>query len=992
MNANIETKPATKRGWLKKIGIVVAGLFVLLIIAFFVVTSSGFIKGVILPRVGKSMNATLTAEEVKLSPFSQLHLRGVKLQTTGTEPLLTVTEFRTRYSLMAILGGTMKVEEVLIESPVVTVVQTEDGKLNTDPLMEGAAPAEEPSASGAAPQVDLKAFNLKNATLRYVRLHPGGSRDVFEVSGLNVTLADVKNGAAGKFSFAMDAKVELNPPDVSQRGAAAMKHDGEYMFTLGPDLMPTQISGSDKLDITTATGVLAELAGAGLDFTAELTPTELKGVVMSFRKAGTPLGAVRVAGPFDAAKLEGKLTLTLEGIDRRLLNLAGGPMGMDFVNTRVHSTNVIEITQGGDMIALNGRFGLAELQVKQAEQTSPQLELASDYQLSADVAKSVLRLQSLNLVGQQAGRPFLRSELSAPMTLSWGDTAAGGAGDATLGVALTGFNVADWRAFIGDALVGGTVDATVKLHSQEAGQKLGVEAVSTLQNLAMAPGADTYSAKVELKSTIRQHKDAMTVTGTLTVADLTSRLGSAETKLPLTQVEFEMKQTGDVIELPRVLTRLVATERAKNELLLTGRVDMTKPEAITGSIKLAADTLDLTAYYDLVMGMTNAAPMAPGGDPVDPNKEPDAMTLPFSNFVCDLNIGRLYLHEVDIRNWQTSVRLDGGRVLVKPVQLTLNGAPVTGSADVDLSVPGFKYAVDFNAPGVPLAPLVNSLLPERKGQMGGTLTAAAKLQGAGVTGANLQKNLAGNFDFVTTNLNLSLSEARMPVIKSLINVVVAIPDAIRNPSSAVGNLLGNLLGSGQPKSGGVVDEFMKSPLNAIVVRGVAGGGKIELKQALLESMAFRADAAGTIEIAKVLTNSIMRFPVSVALGKSISDKLGLTPANTASNAVYVALPDFVKMRGTLGLPKPDVNYVVLAQLALRSGGGILGNTGGAVSNQTGGALGALGGLLGGTTATNTPPGTNAVLATNAPTTDLIRGIGGLLRGGKKQETNAPTAP
>ena len=65
--------------------------------------------------------------------------------------------------------------------------------------------------------------------------------------------------------------------------------------------------------------------------------------------------------------------------------------------------------------------------------------------------------------------------------------------------------------------------------------------------------------------------------------------------------------------------------------------------------------------------------------------------LPLQNFTVAANIGRLYLHEVAITNFQTTVKLDGGHVQVKPFQLVLNGAPVNASVDLDLNVPGYKY-------------------------------------------------------------------------------------------------------------------------------------------------------------------------------------------------------------------------------------------------------------------------------------------------------------
>jgi hypothetical protein len=246
---------------------------------------------------------------------------------------------------------------------------------------------------------------------------------------------------------------------------------------------------------------------------------------------------------------------------------------------------------------------------------------------------------------------------------------------------------------------------------------------------------------------------------------------------------------------------------------------------------------------------------------------------------------------------------------------------------------------------------------------------------------------------VSTNLNLSLTNVHTPAIKSLINVVVAIPDAIRNPTAAVGSLLGGMMGGAKQEKGGWVDELMKSPINALVAHGTAGSGKIELAQAYLESQGFRGQAAGTIEIANVLSHSVIQFPVTVSLSKNLSDRVGLTPTGTPTNAVFVALPDFVKMKGTLGQPKPDVNYLKLAQMALKSSGGILGNIGGAGLNKAGGAVGTVEGMLGvGTHAAAT--NADGTASTNAPAPkaeeQILRGLGGLLGGKKKSTaTNAP---
>ena len=184
---------------------------------------------------------------------------------------------------------------------------------------------------------------------------------------------------------------------------------------------------------------------------------------------------------------------------------------------------------------------------------------------------------------------------------------------------------------------------------------------------------------------------------------------------------------------------------------------------------------------------------------------------------------------MEIADWQTTAKIDGGHVVVNPFKLTLNGAPVNSTVDLDLGVPGWKYDLSLSALGVPLTPLVDTFQPERKGQIGGTTTAQGHISGAGITGASLQKNLTGQFDVNSTNLNLNVVNIKSPMLKTLINVVAGIPELLRNPTGTVTSLLGGLTGKAGT-SGGLADDLQRSPIDAIIVQGTAGSGRIELAE------------------------------------------------------------------------------------------------------------------------------------------------------------------
>jgi len=342
------------------------------------------------------------------------------------------------------------------------------------------------------------------------------------------------------------------------------------------------------------------------------------------------------------------------------------------------------------------------------------------------------------------------------------------------------------------------------------------------------------------------------------------------------------------------------------------------------------------------------------------------MNLPVTNFTASARLGVVYLREMVMSNVVTSVSINGSKVAIKPMEMALNGAPMNGAVLLDLGVPGFKYEVSFKAAEVPFAPLVNTFLPDRRDQIGGTISAQGSIAGIGSTGPNLQKHLAGNFDIATTNLNLALSNVKSPLLKTVIRVIAMVPELRTDPSAALGSLAGSLLGGSSSKSGGWGDELSRSPIDVIELKGAMGSGKIDLARAFLQSPAFQVDASGPITLAAVTSNSTLHLPLNIAVARSLAEKINFVPAGTPTNALYVQLPNYVAVKGKIGEPSTDINKKALLGSVLEQYGGKIPG----VDKKTGGLIQELGGLLSGrkptTTATNTPAGTNQPAPTNQP--------------------------
>ena len=196
-----------RRRWLKILGIVCGNLALLLVIAYFVVTSAWFLKSVVLPKASGALNATITVQDASISPFSSIRLSKLRVLTTGAEPLLSAEEVHCRYSLWAILRGDIRVAEATLDTPVVRLIENPDGTSNLDPFLKSSG--SETNAGSTQPiRLDLQQLAVKKGTLRYIKVLPDGGKQVAEIAGFSLTVDTVANERDGKVHIATDLKFD----------------------------------------------------------------------------------------------------------------------------------------------------------------------------------------------------------------------------------------------------------------------------------------------------------------------------------------------------------------------------------------------------------------------------------------------------------------------------------------------------------------------------------------------------------------------------------------------------------------------------------------------------------------------------------------------------------------------------------------------------------------------------------------------------------------
>jgi len=483
-----------KRRWLRRLGIAAGALLLLLVVAYFVVTSGGFVRSFIIPRVGQAINAKLTVGEASLSPFSGLELRQVRLETTGAEPLLQAESLRVRYDLMAILHGNIVVPEITLVGPTVSVVQQADGKSNLDPLLQLGSKkttAPKPPKEKGPTLVDLGKITLSKGTLKWLKENKDGSRQSSAVTGLEIAVSGVKNGQTSKLTIAadVDQETQASPKATNVADVLRAKLSGTVDFTLDPNLLPSTVKGDVHFDVGQGQGAYKELTGLGVVLACDSTPTELRQASLRFSRGAQPLGHLDVRGPFDAAKSEAKLTLTVSDLDRNVLNLFGAPRGLDFLKTTVNTTNRIEITAMGALVAARGTWGVRQFSIKQGDMTTPSVDMSLSYECAVNLTEKTAAIQKLILAGTQGGRPVLSAVLDRPMNVAWNGKSQG-LNEAAVSLAITNLDLRDWQLFMGPAKPEGTFSAKGTISSKMDGQRLAYDLAAQLKDLAVTAGSN----------------------------------------------------------------------------------------------------------------------------------------------------------------------------------------------------------------------------------------------------------------------------------------------------------------------------------------------------------------------------------------------------------------------------------------------------------------------------------------------------------------------
>jgi uncharacterized protein involved in outer membrane biogenesis len=475
------------------------GLVALVLLSYFVLSNSLFLKAVVLPRIAAATGTRLEVADISLRPFSRLQLKQVRVETTGEPPLFRAEEVTVRYHLLRLLRGQIAVPEVTLVRPELNVVVTADGKSNLDSLLAGETSPEKP---GHPPTIiDLGTLAVRSGALTYCQWAADGSRQCSSLTNLDLDLTNLRSGVPAAEAQPAPASLKLSAAVLQTLAAAGGplesaqgKLTGGIEFSLLPTLLPQEARGEVRLEFTAADGTLSDLAGWSGVLDLDLTSEELRRLSLKFLRQGQELGEARVFGPFNLSRGAGRLNFRLSSIGHTALNLIGGPLGLNFGETAIDGSGFCEIGSGGRTYTANLTLNAHQFSVRQGTLGTPPLELAFDLRGNADLTESRVYLERLSLTGKLGDHELLSVATQNALNLAWekADLRGGTAPAPTrVNFTLKDLRLSDWQALVGTNVNEGHVNLHADILSAENGRRLSADISNTIERLEFTLG-DTH--------------------------------------------------------------------------------------------------------------------------------------------------------------------------------------------------------------------------------------------------------------------------------------------------------------------------------------------------------------------------------------------------------------------------------------------------------------------------------------------------------------------
>lgn len=452
--------------WPKRLKVSIGVIFTLLIVGYLLIGSSFFIKSFVLPAIEKSMMAKIQVEDVSLSPFSQIELKDLAFTPNDGETLVSAEGALVKYSLFTILGGTIKLDQLRLINPQVTIIESEDGTSNLSSWLESLPP----SPDSPLPILDLNDLSVENGKVVLRKQMADGSRNQVELALNKINIAKVGQDLEGALNLDAGINVLQKAVDGEETNLSlSLKLDGD--LGLNADLLPKNSTVTGQIKVENATGAYSDMVGVTGALSLAIQPGNLENVSLNMTRNGQSAGNIQVKGPLDLATTEGRMVASFENLNRQFLNLAGAIAGIDFKETVLDGSLTMTLTNGGNLLALDAKVSGANVSLSVGDQVTPPLNLEVDTVLNYDGDGEKVVIQQFGLSVADGLVPSITGKLAQPITFDWSGR-SDSFQEPEFNLNIAKFDLGKWREFTANTVQAGELFGDLNLKVQQSGARM----------------------------------------------------------------------------------------------------------------------------------------------------------------------------------------------------------------------------------------------------------------------------------------------------------------------------------------------------------------------------------------------------------------------------------------------------------------------------------------------------------------------------------------
>ncbi|MEI8246855.1 MAG: hypothetical protein WCI51_13565 [Lentisphaerota bacterium] len=412
---------------------------IIIIAAYFFLTSSFFLAGILLPYVSRNIGCEIKAEAVNLSLIkSRIEISRLKV---GPEKKLfaSADTFKAAFSLSAIINGNIKVEDIILDNVAVNLNKNASGDLElpfaqspvkTEQKVE---PKVEPKAAkpGETPfskiKLDISNARISNLNFTLTEEKSQGVPTKLSLSGLNIDIPLLKTGAGSKIK--MKGNISISSGNDLSITAGVIENNIEMVLNesflcdkLNMQLNISAVKGrvnNVSLDENSLTILL--------DASGDLDTINIDNLTVRQTRGGLVSTDIQIKSTIDINPLKISATVKMKPVSEELVSIL-----FDFIGGynpgRIGLAYFGQLDYNGSKLSSKGNLGLersGNAMILGKAYELPPFGFTMSHDITADLNRKEVNLNKLSASLLEKSRSVLDLKLMTPSAYCWDDNRGG---------------------------------------------------------------------------------------------------------------------------------------------------------------------------------------------------------------------------------------------------------------------------------------------------------------------------------------------------------------------------------------------------------------------------------------------------------------------------------------------------------------------------------------------------------------------------------------